>query len=530
MKKFLPLIILFPVLISSAQNLDSLYNKFLHIRNATQFISGQQFVVNEGPIKCGFETVNQVWLNYEKFLPKQKEELKSLLDRPITDTSFVTPSGNFRIHFSKSGSDAPGYDIRELAKAADSAYNYEVNILGFSSPPNDAGRGGDNRYDIYVLNLSSGEYGYTQFDSLLTNDRYACFTVIDNDFGSGYNTHGIDGARVTVAHEFHHAIQVGDYIYRADDNYYYELTSTSMEKFVYSSLNDYISYMDSYFRNPQRAFASNDGYNIAIWHLFLRDRFGIGIIKNIWELMPQKRALQCIADAIQSAGSTFKVEFNQFGVWTYYTGIRALPNKYFKDAALYQSLIVPTVITNSITVNSEAVSNNFFQLNDFSTGKKDSIVTVVSNSDIAGGISSPSATLNFTYSLSTQPISGGNKITDRYYSKLEPNNILLIESNVLTGLISLSQLDYAFPQPFKYSLYNLINFPVASNGETTAQLYIYSVDMNLVYSGLFNIVGNEIISWNCLDNNGKKLGTGVYIFVTKTGDAIKKGKFVIHND
>ncbi|MBI5731105.1 MAG: hypothetical protein HY963_08210 [Ignavibacteriales bacterium] len=100
----------------------------------------------------------------------------------------------------------------------------------------------------------------------------------------------------------------------------------------------------------------------------------------------------------------------------------------------------------------------------------------------------------------------------------------------MSGNVMSAETDYAFPQQFKYSLYNSINIPVAANGESTAQLYIYSVDMNLVYSGLINIVSNEIISWNCLDNNGKKLGTGVYIFVIKTGDTIKKGKLVIQND
>ena len=55
--------------------------------------------------------------------------------------------------------------------------------------------------------------------------------MIDNDFTS-YFSSGINGARVTVAHEFHHSIQGGNYIFRPEDTFFYEITSTAMEEFV----------------------------------------------------------------------------------------------------------------------------------------------------------------------------------------------------------------------------------------------------------------------------------------------------------
>ena len=531
MKKLFILLLLTPFIISHAQNLDSLYNEFLRVRGINQNVKPRIAGETDLPIKCGFGIVNQVKLNYDKFSPLQKNVISSLLQRPKTDTSFVTPRGWFRIHYNKTGNDAPGYDIKEAAKAADSSYNYEVNILGYPPPPPDAGAGGDNRYDIYIINEGGTTYGGVTPEQLITDSTWTSYMDIDNDFGSNYNTHGIDAARVTIAHELHHAIQMGNYIYRANDIFYYELTSTSMEEFVYDSINDYYYYMDTYFRNSHRAFSStyiDNGYSRAIWNIFLRDRFGINIIKKIWELMPAERALNAIAKAIQQAGSDFKTEFNKFGQWTYFTGVRD-NRKYFKEAAYYP-LINPAEITNSITVRSEAVSNNFYKMYYNSGGGKDSVITLITNSDVAGGITLPVSTLSFTYTLSTSSIAGGKKIAENFYSKLEPQSYILTEAIVLSGNVMFTEIDYPFPQPFKYSLHNLINLPVVANGEKAAQLYIYSVDMNLIFSGLINIVGNELISWNCLDNNGKKLGTGVYIYVAKSGDTVKKGKLVIQND
>jgi hypothetical protein len=542
MKKIYLLLFLIPFVVSQSQNIDSLFNSFVRIKGNTQ-ITGALRITDEGqPTKCGFGILNQVRENYNLLSSQQKALYKKLSSRPDTDTSFVSPSGKFRIHFYKSGSEKPVYDINEFAKAADSAYNYEVNILGYPAPPSDFGNGGDDRYDVYIVNLS-GVYGYTEFEDSITSNTYTAFTVLDNEFGIRFYTHGINAARVTIAHEFHHAIQIGNYIYRSSDEYYYELTSTSMEEFVFPDVDDYVDYLSTYFRNTQRSLSStyiDNGYSRAIWNLFLAAEFdnsnvpsyvrGKNIIKRAWELMPNKRALTAISDAIKQAGSDFKTEFNKFGQWCYFTGIRSVSNKYFNDAAKFP-LVYPTVLTSSITVSSEAASNNYFQMSNISAGVRDSVVTLVSNSDVSGGINSPVSVLSYTYTLSTQPISNGKKISDKYYSVLNPNSILLSEANMFTGIIFSTEINYAYPQPFKYSAYKELNFPVEKNGETTAELYIYSIDMDLVYSNDKNtVIANERITWDCLGLDGKKLGTGVYIYVTKSGDAIKKGKFVIYND
>lgn len=547
MNKFSLLIVyIFSVVSITAQNLDSLYNHFVRIKShSTEAVKYplQQVTGDDETGKCGFGIVNEVKLNFNLFDPKQRKILAGLLSRPQSDTSFVTPSGKFRIHYKKSGFDAPGYSLSELAKAADSSYNYEINILGYPPPPGDNGAGGDDKYDIYIGNLSAGLYGYTEMETELSPNVWTSFMVIDNDF-STHNTKGINGARVTVAHEFHHAIQVGNYIYRSTDQFYHELTSSAMEEFVFNDINDYYFYFPSYSRNPQRPFSrngSNDGYDLAVWNIFLKERFGFDILKRTWELMRDKRALNAIAEAIAEAGSMFKNEFSLFGQWLYFTGQRAVPNKYFKEAQNYP-LIRPLMTSlfnkpqTSMNISSNPVSINYLVFTD-QAARTDTFVAVVTNSDLTNGVSDISKTLSFKYTLSNQSGNGFRKVIDGFYASLESDNgFLLSEMNILNNNpiedIVTTEINYAFPQPFRYSKNSHISFPAGNTFAGFADLAIYSIDMDLIYNGELRIITTDkkVLMWDAIGNNGRKLSTGVYFYVLKNDKATIKGKFVLYND
>jgi hypothetical protein len=253
---------------------------------------------------------------------------------------------------------------------------------------------------------------------------------MDNSFaGSSYYTNGIDAARVTIAHEFHHSIQFGNYIYRSSDTFYHELTSTSMEYFVYGSIHDYYQYLPSYFNYTQQSFSLNTGYNLAIWNIFLRDQLGANVIKSSWELMPTERAIDAISDAIQEAGSTFKTELNLFGQWTYFTGRRAVPGKYFKDAADYP-LVTPAITLNisqsPATLLTQPVSNNFILFTAPAASGTDTLVSIISNSDTTNGVINPRNYLQIQYSLNNGNTSGFKHIIGSYYSQLNPENNSLL--------------------------------------------------------------------------------------------------------
>ncbi|KAF0140496.1 MAG: hypothetical protein FD122_2390 [Stygiobacter sp.] len=537
MKKLLALsVLLFGTL--HAQNLDSLYSEFLRIRGISDPSVTHVLGDSKEPVKCSFGIVNNIKSNFSRFTPKQKSVLAALVQRPTTDTSFVSPSGKFRIHFNKTGSNALGYDLKEFAKAADSSYNYEVNILKYPAPPADNGLGGDDRCDIYIQDLGYGNYGETVMDE---NDKLKgpSFITIENDFAGCY-TNGIPAASVTIAHELHHAIQMGNYIFRAEDLYFYEITSTSMEEFVFDEVNDYYNYIPIYFRDTDKALARNNGYNLAIWNIFLRNRFGDKIIKDIWEAMPNMRAVEAFSKVLSNYDTSLKVEFNRFGLWCYFTNARAVPGKYFEEAANYPLVITTMTMyfsrpTTTIKVSTAPVSNNFYEFID----GNNRLFSIITNVDVHSSVNSPTTEILLDYSVSSQT-SGGYRKLHQYYSKITSDGLnLLAETNIFNdiplneGNVSVETAGYAYPQPFKYSEHQYLFLPASLNGGGgNVNLYIYSTDMNLVYSGQKRIVATEkiVVPWDAKDSNQHKLATGVYFYVIKCGEDIIKGKFVIYND
>ncbi len=223
------LVVLFVSTNLFAQSLETLYNSILTLGNKSPVSSFNIMSTTETPKeKCGFSVISEVKTNFNQFSISQQKVIAEILSRPTRQKSIVSPSGIFRIHFDTTEihtpdsiieNHTPNYfpgaknniqlSIDSLAIAFDSSYNFEINILGYESPPDDEGDGGDDLFDIYVTNLGTGYYGYTEFDKRNTDDRYKSFIVIDNKMD--VPTPGINGGRVTAAHEFHHAIQVGSY-------------------------------------------------------------------------------------------------------------------------------------------------------------------------------------------------------------------------------------------------------------------------------------------------------------------------------
>jgi hypothetical protein len=544
----------------SKVQLDSLFNDFIKYKNAG--ITNISAVKQE-PVKCGFVLVHSIKTHFNSFSYEQQQILKPLIIQPVMQTSIVSRSGFFRIHYDTTGNNTPAYYtsndllhysqkvliqmyMDSVAIAADSAYNFEVNYLGYPAPPPDDTAGGDNKYDIYLRNLGVF-YGRTQFDG----NGGTSYMEVNNNFTPDFPTRGINAVRVTIAHEFHHGIQVGNYIYRDSDAWFHELTSTSMEHFVYPSIPDYVNYMSYYFANPQRSIARNnvikeyDGYDLAIWNFYMQKKFNYDIIKRQWQLMPQIRAIEAINQSITEKGALFSQILNEFGVWVYFTNSRAKQGKYFDQAATYPSISFP--ISNSFqfppytSVNSfnYPVSNNFFNISIQLFSGADNLVPVITNSDYEAAVASTESTFNFQYLLYNYYVPGTDTLGGKYYSKLITSESSWFHSEILNDawLGSLEifnhNADFAFPSPFNYS-YPVLYIPVDQNSSGEYNLNIYSIGLKLVYSSIVSEIQLDgvkpVIIWNGKDNNNRKLSSGVYIYAVKSGNNVKKGKIVIFNE
>ncbi len=546
--KILSITILLFFSIINSQTLDELYTKFMnnHSHSEDHVTHGE---------KCGFGLISSIKSNFDQFSSEQQAVLKKLLSRPEKDTSVVSPKGYFRIHFNLTGSDRPFYEfpnmthedstnvfvmVDSLAAAFDFSYDYEINTLGYPVPPSDNGNGGDDRIDVYVRNFASGVYGQTVFEDDLGDNKLTSYIEIDDNFVGNYFVPGLQAAKVTAAHELHHVIQIGVYGLWSSDVWFYEVTSTSMEEFVYDDINDYYGQISNYLGRTHQTIKSNSGYNLTILNLFFQEKYNVDFIKRVWEYIDDVPPLQAISNALLENGSNFAEAFNEFGIWTYFTGYRTQPGKYFEEAANYPVLnsifdMDFSSPTTSFSVNSAPVSNNFIFFANNEDGKNDTIVALVTNSDITSAINSSSTITQFDYTLGSSSFPGSLKLVDGYYKNLGSDspgllldkaffNNLLIEDGVVS-----ETADFAFPNPFNYSSHVRIFIPTDSNLEGFVDLNIYSISMDLVYSGQQNIV-NNFVNWNALDNNNNKLPTGIYFYATRSGDSVNKGKIAIYNE
>ena len=180
-----------------------------------------------------------------KLSQKDQQMLIPLLSRPTSSQlpEFMkSPKGRFKIHYALSGVDAaePGF-IEEIAKLFDFVYEFEIDELGYNAPPADFGVDGPE-YDVYVHNIS--DYGYTTYEEPIEEtpwQDYTSYIEMDNNFAHT-PTKGLDGARVTAAHEFFHMIQFGYRSYQTSELnsiFLNESCSVWMEDVVFDDINDY---------------------------------------------------------------------------------------------------------------------------------------------------------------------------------------------------------------------------------------------------------------------------------------------------
>ena len=216
------------------------------------------------------------------------------------DTYSVSPSGNFYIHYNLEGPDSPSQldedsngipdYVDEVGIASDFVENILVNTLNFLPIIHDD----DQKYDIYIKDMGQGYYGvnYLDIDSL-GNNTGSTYIFIDNEYEENeYYTTGIEAMKITIAHEYFHAIQRS---YRTQFNsetlYLYEMSSTWIEDVIYPDIDDYIDsgWLFSFYNNPEQNISETDGYSIALYAHYLtsviegENNLESSIIKEIWQ-------------------------------------------------------------------------------------------------------------------------------------------------------------------------------------------------------------------------------------------------------
>ncbi|MCH7879408.1 MAG: hypothetical protein IH914_08870, partial [candidate division Zixibacteria bacterium] len=236
-------------------------------------------------IKCGLGSEHNQFLRAEQAV------------RPVRQFSYDSPSGYFRIHYDTGGENAvlnsgvdtlgsrgaPGADgvpdhINAVAEIFDSVRAVILGDptdggLGYPTPPPDTVfafvADSNGLYDVYLRNLGGIYFGTTLSetqvpDYFLPGNSVSSFTsyiVIDNDYRepsysnqfNDFITRPLDAVRVTAAHEYFHAVQFGIDLFEFEDSvsearfYWYEISAVAMEELLYDGIDDYYSYLYSFF-------------------------------------------------------------------------------------------------------------------------------------------------------------------------------------------------------------------------------------------------------------------------------------------
>ena len=282
--------------------------------------------------------------------PLIREAIQKTSERPSLPFAITSGEGHFKIHYSLSGYDSvsvldgnldgiPDY-INEVARTAERVYKILIDTLGFNPPPVDGIDG--NEIDIYVVNLGGNYYGLTFPESEVTDTPqkadYTSYLEIDNDYAeSSYNSKGLDGLHVTIAHEFFHMVQLGYNYFMSNslsdqygDTYFLEWNSIWFEERAYPEVNDYLYYISSFFINPSKSIWTRDyWYSLGIFLKFVLNKYGEHTLVKVWEKMrdENKYAMDAFNEVMEELNTNIFDLWNEFFTVIYYSDGKFLPEK-----------------------------------------------------------------------------------------------------------------------------------------------------------------------------------------------------------
>jgi hypothetical protein len=315
--------------------------------------------------------------------PETQAVLKTLLARPVRPYSYDSSEGHFKIHYDTTGTHKvptadgntngiPDY-VENLAFYADSSYRTMITYLGYRIPPSDGVAGGDSKYDIYTEDMPY--YGYTQGESPGPEpwNDYTSYISVHNDFIGFPPNDDPEGdqkgaMKVTVAHEYFHAVQFGYDMYESE--WFMEISSVWMEDVAYDPVNDNYNYLPYFFNYPDISLQATTIHEYAsfIWNTYLYQNFGYNLIKDIWEGCIYGTAINEINTALQSQGSSRDEQFKKFTVWNYITntrddGLHYEEGTHYPLIKLMRTHSAYPVTNNSSSMTPDNLSANYIQFN-----------------------------------------------------------------------------------------------------------------------------------------------------------------------
>ena len=288
------------------------------------------------------------------FAHKYKDDISErLLDseqtrkEKSTAATYTSASGKFVCTYETTGDNAvPTADADEngvpdyvewAAISADSTYNHLITRLGYTDPIPEG-----STYDMSFEELNF--YGYTQ--TISSNGGPGTNIVIENDFVGFPDNDDPDGnqrgaLRVTVAHEFKHAIQFTQNNFEGDSDQWVEMDATLVEEVVYDEVNDYYNYLGGtgdIFGNPGVTVVAGS-YEDITWALYFHEKIGADFWPGAWSRIENSVSDLPLLDAVEleltSRGLDYTESLLELYAWHFATGSYTNVNFGFNESFFY---------------------------------------------------------------------------------------------------------------------------------------------------------------------------------------------------
>jgi hypothetical protein len=512
------------------------------------------------PIKCGFSLKNRIRVRFSQFSTEQQILLSKMMSRPVLPHYAKSPGGLFRIHYTLTGPDAvseadadgnsiPDY-VDTAANSLEYTYGVEVEELGFKAPPSDDTDGPE--WDVYIENIDNS-YGSTMPDRLIgfNPDVYTSYMELDNGYEST-DTKGLDGLRITIAHEFFHMIQLG-WNARADGNqdftdlFLWEAACTWMEDVVYDGINDYYYYMDDFFQTNNMRFDTSDGwreYGLCLWFHFLEKYLGTrSFALSIWNHLYEVEAVEANDRALRGFGTTFSDALGLFYAWNFRTGSRADTVHYYPEGTAYPEIALDGVYSlneqTELSTDVTTTGSRYYAFEDPSLGQYTFVLANVRRTD-------QDAIDPVSLSLAGAPQASFVRIDDFLYARVttesEKNwrNRVFVETP--EGSISLKALDDStssydaehlpacIPNPLDLSKGGVTRIPFFVEAKTMVQLLLFTASGYKVYefTEYKTATGVTDMLWPGTDNDGRPVPGGIYVYaIVADGKILRRDKIAV---
>jgi len=529
-------------------------------------------------LKCGMDFL----LNPETREKLQRAIFYSDDDIPLVgQKQFISPNNLFKIHYDTIGYNAPSLVdknnngtpdyIDSVAYYFEKAYQIQVEEIAYLSPIPDGGGRGSDHYDIYIWDLGNsnlpheipydkgGLYGLTMWneDDIIVYEPFQksyTFIVIDNNYSPtdsvrelnsnvkypAYKETGIDGLKITAAHEFQHAIQFMYGLSSPAPITIMEMCGVAMEFRLYPESKDYLQYVKNIFSNlsayPFGVDNAQTGYGFSIFAKYILQNYGDKIFKNMWELVANKVELyEALKNSFYMNKLDFYEEWNKFSKWIYYTGERAIDGEYFDNAKELPEIKFDRTLVYSEPSISSSRGTRPLEIGALryivkGTGIKgdDTLDILFNNYDTKSASEQYLIFRDYNYTLTSEK-GDGRTLLDKlglYFGNNSDNDYINTQIIERVGTKS-TAIEYAFPNPYNPQVDERIYFPTPDDAEVYdyATLTIYNTEMLPIYTKKDRIgVSNNkrVIALDKLD-----LQSGIYIYGIHTKSNYAIGKLSI---